>query len=147
MIAPNTNGTAAPVEPSDTGTTGKASRRKKKDRPAAGSRAGTAQTIALPALANDSDKSNERGRDLEPLVRRVLRTLLSEIDTDRPLINGKLAVDEKEAAALLGLHHWQLRDLRTSGKISFHRIVGGRVRYTYDNLWEYLDSNHQRATG
>ena len=45
------------------------------------------------------------------------------------------------------MNPWQLRDLRTSGKISHHRIVGGRVRYTPDDLKAYLDSGHHRVTG
>lgn len=85
--------------------------------------------------------------DVESLIRTILRQLLADAQQSQLPFNGKLAVDEKEAAALLGLNPWQLRDLRTSGKISHHRIVGGRVRYTPDDLQNYLDSGHHRATG
>ena len=130
MIAPNQSNTAAHDEPA-------------KAAPGVGS----ALANVAPATTGDSVPSHPRERDLEQLVRHVLRMFLSEIDTDRPLINGKLAVDEREAAALLGLRYWQLRDLRTSGKIGHHRIVGGRVRYTHTDLTEYLNRNHHRATG
>lgn len=84
---------------------------------------------------------------VESLLRTILRQLLADAQQPQLPFNGRLAVDEKEAAGLLGLNAWQLRDLRTSGKISHHRIVGGRVRYTLDDLQAYLDSGHQRATG
>ena len=147
MIAPNTNGTASPVEPTEADAISTPTPSKEKARRPAGSSVGSPEQSVAQKTASDDGNSPQRQRDLEQLVRQALGSLLSGIDTDRPLINGKLAVDEKEAAALLGLNPWQLRDLRTSGKIGHHRIVGGRVRYTYDDLWEYLNSNHQRATG
>jgi excisionase family DNA binding protein len=147
MIAPNTNGTAAPVEPTDADAIGTPTPSMKKARRPAESSVGSPEQSVAQKTASDDGQSPQRQRDVEQMVRRVLSMLLSEIDTDRPLINGKLAVDEREAAALLGLNPWQLRDLRTSGKIGHHRIVGGRVRFTYADLREYLDRNHHRATG
>ena len=44
---------------------------------------------------------------------------------------------------MLGLHSWQLRDLRLSGKIGYSRIVGNKVRYTADDLLDYLQHNHE----
>ena len=61
-------------------------------------------------------------------------------------INGKLAVDEEEAAALLSLNPWQLRDLRLDGKIDHIRIVGKKVRYTPEILRAYLQKGLQRGT-
>lgn len=82
---------------------------------------------------------------LHRLVQEVVRTVLAELNEDRPggLPGGKLAVDEKEAAALLGLNPWQLRDLRREGRIEHHRIVGGRVRYTAEHLRDYLARGHE----
>lgn len=77
--------------------------------------------------------------ELLRLVKDIVRTVLAELgEHPTPLPGGKLAVDEKEAAALLGLNSWQLRDLRREGRIEHHRIVGGRVRYTADHLRDYL---------
>jgi hypothetical protein len=76
--------------------------------------------------------------ELEPLVRRIVEAVLSETDRLKQLVNGKLALPEAEAAELLGLNAWQLRDLRLAGKITFSRIVGHRVRYTLDDLTGYL---------
>jgi len=82
--------------------------------------------------------------ELRPLMEEVARAVLREIDSSRTfLVNGKLAIPEPEAAELLGLHSWQLRDLRLSGKIGFRRIVGNRVRYTPDDLQKYLKALHQ----
>ena len=76
--------------------------------------------------------------ELKPLVREIVQAVYAETDQLKHLLNGKLAVTEPEAAAMLGLNPWQLRDLRLSGKITYSRIVGGRVRYTADDLIGYL---------
>lgn len=146
MIAPNTNGTAAPVEPSIANAIGTPTRPKKKARRPAGSSAESAQSTVLPTLAHDSDKSIDWARVEELLVRFFIFNFLSKLDTAPPLINGKLVLNEREAAAVLGLNPWQLRDLRKSGKISHHRIVRNQVRYTLDDLLEYLGCHRRRAT-
>jgi hypothetical protein len=57
--------------------------------------------------------------------------------------NSKLILAEDEAAELLGLKPWQLRDLRLTGKIGYSRIVGNRVRYTLDDLLSYVRHHHR----
>jgi hypothetical protein len=80
--------------------------------------------------------------ELRPIVQAVLTEVLAELERGRKLLNGRLAVSEAEAADLLGLHSWQLRDLRLDGKISYSRIVGNRIRYTIDDLLGYLQQRH-----
>jgi len=79
--------------------------------------------------------------NVESLVRKLVHAVLT--DPQQALINGKMALNEKDAAALLSLNPWQLRDLRIAGKISHHRIVGDRVRYTPDDLRAYLERGRQ----
>lgn len=79
--------------------------------------------------------------ELRPLVRGIVEQTLGELEEAKSLLNGKLAVSEAEAAALLSLNTWQLRDLRLAGKINHSRIVGGRIRYTSADLIEYLQRN------
>jgi hypothetical protein len=81
--------------------------------------------------------------ELRPLVRDIVEAVLGECDQLKHLLNGKLAVDEAEAAALLGLNPWQLRDLRLANRITHSRIVGGRIRYTHDDLVGYLRSTRE----
>jgi hypothetical protein len=83
--------------------------------------------------------------ELRPLVREIVDAVFAESDQLKQLLNGKLAIPEPEAASLLGLNPWQLRDLRLAGKITYSRIVGGRIRYTLDDLVGYLRRN--RETG
>ena len=80
--------------------------------------------------------------ELRPVVQAVLAEVLNEMERGRKLLNGRLVVSEAEAADLLGLHSWQLRDLRLDGKISYSRIVGNRIRYTVDDLLNYLRQRH-----
>ena len=68
---------------------------------------------------------------------------MDEMTSLNHLVHGKLALTEEQAAELLDLNTWQLRDLRLVGKIGFTRIVGNRVRYTLPDLLEYLRRNHQ----
>lgn len=83
--------------------------------------------------------------ELRPLIQAIIVEVVGELDRKRTLLNGRLAVTEAEAASLLGLHSWQLRDLRLAGKIGFSRIVGDRVRYTVEDLLEYLRQSHQEG--
>lgn len=76
--------------------------------------------------------------ELKPLIREIIQAILVETDQLEQLFKGKLAVDEPEAAAALGLNPWQLRDLRLAGKISYSRITGRRIRYTKSDLTDYL---------
>ena len=81
------------------------------------------------------------------LLEEIVRTVIQELNTDRTqMINGKLAIDESEAAAYLGLNPWQLRDLRRDGKITHRRIVGNRVRYMLEDLKKYLARSIQPGT-
>jgi hypothetical protein len=85
--------------------------------------------------------------ELQPLVRQIVEAVLAETRQQEKFLNGKLAVPETEAAGLLALNPWQLRDLRLAGKINHSRIVGGRIRYTADDLLEYLRRHHEAGTG
>jgi hypothetical protein len=84
--------------------------------------------------------------ELQPLVRQIVEAVLAETRRQEQFLNGKLAVPEAEAAALLALNPWQLRDLRLAGKINHSRIVGGRIRYTADDLLDYLRHHHEAGT-
>ncbi len=81
--------------------------------------------------------------ELSPLVTAVVTQTIAELDKASSLLNGRLAIDENEGARLLGLHSWQLRDLRLAGKIGYCRIVGNKVRYTRDDLLTYLRERHE----
>lgn len=82
------------------------------------------------------------GDELRPVVEQVVRAVLDELSGMNLLVHGKLALAEEQAAELLDLNPWQLRDLRLAGKIGFTRIVGNRVRYTQADLLDYLRRHH-----
>ena len=77
--------------------------------------------------------------ELRPLVKSVVTEVLAELEQIKQFHEGRLAYWEAEAAAMLGLKQHQLRDLRLEGKISFTRIVRGRIRYTLQDLMAYLN--------
>jgi len=78
--------------------------------------------------------------ELRPVVQAIVQEVLSQLEQRQLLVNGKLALTEAEAAELIGLNPWQLRDVRLNGKITHSRIVGNRVRYTLKDIQKYLDS-------
>jgi hypothetical protein len=78
---------------------------------------------------------------LEPLIASVVEATLARIDAARAgsrLDGDRLAYSEKEAARLLDLNVWQLRDERLAGRITASTIVGRRVRYLREDLLNYL---------
>lgn len=54
--------------------------------------------------------------------------------------------DEKSAARVLKIAPRTLRRYRTDGKISFHRLPGGRVRYSLDQLVDFRSSCRVEAS-
>src|SRR5262249_13376683 len=75
---------------------------------------------------------------LRPLISQVVREALSAIEADRAKLEGKLAYGEAEAARLLSLNTWQLRDLRLRGEIGFSRGPCRKVMYAKKDLSEFL---------
>lgn len=79
------------------------------------------------------------GEDLRPLVREVVAEVLEQAEAERAKLNDhRIAYSEAEAARMLGLERHQLRDERTRGNIGASVVVGRRIRYTRDDLLEYL---------
>src|SRR5262249_53987099 len=74
------------------------------------------------------------------LIGEVIQQALGARGALRDLLpdDGGLAYSEAEGAALLGLHSWQLRDERLRGRIPASRITGRKIRYTRQDLLEYL---------
>jgi hypothetical protein len=72
------------------------------------------------------------------LVKSVVARVFSELEQLKKTHDGRLAYTEAEAASMLGLKQHQLRDIRLDGKISHTRIVGRQIRYTPQDLIDYL---------
>jgi hypothetical protein len=84
---------------------------------------------------------------LEPLIRHVVEEVLAKVEADRARLDGeRVCYSEPEAAALLGLAPHQLRDERRRGRIAASSIVGRRVRYTREDLVQYLRGRRVEAT-
>jgi Helix-turn-helix domain len=81
--------------------------------------------------------------ELRPVIEAVVAQVMTDLEKPTRLFNGRLAVTETEAADMLGLHPWQLRDLRLAGNIGYCRIVGNRIRYTREDLLGYLRQRHE----
>lgn len=75
--------------------------------------------------------------DLSPLVESIVEQVIARME-ERDILKGRLAVDEEEAARLLGLKKYTLRDERLRGSITASQIVGNRIRYTASDLIDYL---------
>jgi hypothetical protein len=75
---------------------------------------------------------------LQPLIDLAVERGLARLEEVRAQLDGKLAFSEEEAARLLSLEVHQLRDERRRGRIRAFTVVGGRVRYTRQDLLDYL---------
>ena len=84
--------------------------------------------------------------NLRPLVRAVVAEVLAEHKQLQQIYEGRVAYSEAEAANMLGLNQHQLRDLRLNGKINHSRIVGRRIRYTLQDLMDYLHRGREEAS-
>jgi hypothetical protein len=79
--------------------------------------------------------------DLRPLILAIVHEVMAQVEQARSTLGDKgnrLAFSEAEAARLLGMNPWQLRDERVRGRIAASQIVGKRVRYTREDLVAYL---------
>jgi hypothetical protein len=77
---------------------------------------------------------------LRPLIQRIVEQTLATVDGERAQLNGRLAYTEAEAAALLGLQSYQLRDERLKGRIQASVGPRGRILYSRGDLLAYLQS-------
>jgi hypothetical protein len=77
---------------------------------------------------------------LRPLIQEVVAEVLAQLREAEAKLPEKLCYSEQEAARLLSLNVWQLRDERLRGRISASAIVGKRIRYARQDLIAYLAS-------
>jgi len=82
--------------------------------------------------------------DLECLIRKIVAETVSELGRDGDRLD-KLAFPEVEAAALLSMQPWQLRDERRDGRIAASIGRGGRILYSRTDLLRYLESRRWQA--
>jgi hypothetical protein len=75
---------------------------------------------------------------LRPIVRAAVSEAMEQIAVDRAKFSGRLAFTEPEAAALLGVKPYVLRDCRRRGELQGAK-VGSKIVYTRDDLVEFLD--------
>jgi hypothetical protein len=78
--------------------------------------------------------------DLEPLVEQVVARVLEQRTGNDAKLGTRLAFTEPEAAALLGMKPYVLRDARLRGETIGSRI-GKKVYYSRDELLKLLARN------
>jgi hypothetical protein len=99
-----------------------------------------------PSLCSDNEGFFVSGANLqfdpavlEPLIRRIVEETLAALETERAQIgDGRVAYSEAEAAALLGLQPFQLRDERLKGRVEASVGPQRRVMDTRRQLLNYL---------
>ncbi len=76
--------------------------------------------------------------DLRPLVHLAVAEALDRMEEERAKLNGRLALTEPEAAALLGVKPYVLRDCRRRGELQGSKI-GSKIVYARPDLLAFLD--------
>jgi hypothetical protein len=85
---------------------------------------------------------------LRPLVEQCVGEAVARLEQVKATLPAKrLAYSEAEAAELLGLNRWQLRDLRRRGEITASRMVGNRYAYEHETLVAFLKSRRLAPSG
>jgi hypothetical protein len=74
------------------------------------------------------------------LIEQAVEAAMARLEQARATVGDRLCYSEPEAAAMLGLEPHQLRDERLRGRIKASSIVCRRIRYTRQDLMEYLIS-------
>lgn len=76
--------------------------------------------------------------ELAPVIAATVEATLIRFGADQAKLTERLAFNESEAARLLDLEPHQLRDARLRGELAASRITGRRIRYTRQDLLDYL---------
>ncbi len=82
---------------------------------------------------------------LRPVIEATVAETVARLRDEQARLGDVLAFDELTAARMLGLEQHQLRDERLRGRIGFSRIVGGRIRYSMQDLLAYLARQRTEA--
>ncbi len=80
--------------------------------------------------------------DLRPLVRLVATETIARLEAERAKLDSQLAFTEPEAAALLGVKPYVLRDCRRRGELDGSK-VGSKIVYTRVDLLAFLERQKQ----
>jgi hypothetical protein len=92
-------------------------------------------------MSTPEDANNNQNE----LVKKIVEYLLEKLKGTRFLPIQRMAYSESEAAKMLGLNPWQLGEERKKEKIEHVRTVGRRIRYTPQQIQDYLVKNTQRG--
>jgi excisionase family DNA binding protein len=79
-------------------------------------------------------------RDLQPVIREIVKTILDELGAPAAGGTARLAYPEKEAAALLGIPYYVLRDARKRGRIKGQK-AGRKWLYGREELQRFLSGD------
>ena len=75
---------------------------------------------------------------LEPLVTRITKQVLAQLEEDRMKLGGRIGFTLPEAAALIGVKPHVLRDARSRGEIR-GRLVGKKLVFSRDELLRFVN--------
>ena len=98
------------------------------------------RVIALALTYGDEMKIQFDDDDLAPLIERVVVRVLEQRETDDGKLGKRIAYTESEAATLIGVKPYVLRDCRLRGEVIGSRI-GKRVMYSREELLKLLAKN------
>ena len=80
--------------------------------------------------------------DIRPLIQQVVGEVLQQTQADNAKFAGRLAMNEPEAAAALGIAATALRDSRYRGQIVASK-AGARIVYEVSELKRFLQQQRQ----
>ena len=82
--------------------------------------------------------------DLRPIVHLTVAEALDHLEAERAKLHGRLSFTEPEAAALLGVKPYVLRDCRRRGELQGAK-VGSKIVYTRGDLLDFLERQKENS--
>ena len=79
---------------------------------------------------------------LAPLVARITKQVVEQLDETRAKFGGRLGYTLPEAAAMIGVKPHVLRDARARGEIR-GRLIGKRLIFSRDELIRFVNAEEE----
>jgi hypothetical protein len=84
--------------------------------------------------------------DLRPIIQATVAEAIAQLRADESKLGDRLTFSEGEAAALLSMDQWQLRDERRDKRITASVVRGGKIVYSKSDLMRYLEARRWPVT-
>jgi len=77
----------------------------------------------------------------------ILGAIETILEDYHPVLGGKRFITDSQLSKILHISKRTLQDYRSQGKIPFHKLEGGKILYTEEDIEKMLASAYCKAWG